>query len=174
MIFVFIFYRLRCRHGWRFFLFVYNVFMKIHVITIGKKHDLGLADAIAEYEKRLTKYTDFGWQIIPSSDIKKESEAIMKNIKADDFVIVLDDLGKQYSSSDFAELVSKQMSAGTKRLVFIIGGAYGVGEEVRVRANLIWSLGKLTFPHQLVRLILTEQIYRAHTIIKGEKYHHGE
>jgi len=148
--------------------------MKILCITIGKKHDSDIVEAIAEYEKRLTKYTDFSFQIIASSDIKKESEAILKNIKADDFVVLLDDKGKQFSSEDFAEVINKQMSAGTKRLVFIIGGAYGLGEEVKARANLVWSLSKLTFPHQLVRLILTEQIYRAYTIIKGEKYHHGE
>jgi 23S rRNA (pseudouridine1915-N3)-methyltransferase len=147
--------------------------MKIQIITIGKKHNEEVIRGIAEYEKRLTKYTDFTWQIIPSSDLKKETIAILKNLKADDVVILLDDQGQQFSSEKFSATINKEMSSGAKRLVFIIGGAYGVGEEVEARANIVWSLGLLTFPHQLVRLLLTEQIYRAFTIIKGEKYHHG-
>jgi 23S rRNA (pseudouridine1915-N3)-methyltransferase len=93
-------------------------------------------------------------------------------LQKDDFLVALDEHGKQFSSVALADFIEKQTTASTKNLVFLIGGAFGLDEEVLKRANFKWSLSQLTFPHQLVRLILAEQIYRACSIIRNEKYHH--
>lgn len=146
--------------------------MKITVITVGKKHDEAITQAINDYSKRLGKYANFDWQIIKTSDIQAESLKILSLIKPDDFCLLLDDQGKSMSSPQLAEFISREEMGGRKRLVVIIGGAYGFTDEVKQRANLVWSLSALTFPHQLVRLLVAEQLYRAYTIIKGERYHH--
>ena len=146
--------------------------MKILFITIGKQNDSSLSDAILDYTKRINNYFKTEWKIIPSSDIKKESENILKSIESDDYLVVLDERGKELSTIELADFIEKRMIASDKRIVFIIGGAYGVGEDVLQRANFKWSLSKLVFPHQIVRLILSETVYRAITVIKNEPYHH--
>lgn len=146
--------------------------MKIVVISVGKKHDDNVLGLITEYEKRLSKHTTIDWILIPSSDKQTEGEKILKNIKPDDRVILLDEKGQEESSVGLAKTIELEMIGGAKRSVFIIGGAYGVSAEVWQRADKKWSLGKLIFPHQLVRVILVEQIYRAFSIIHGEPYHH--
>jgi len=147
--------------------------MKILFITVGKQNDSSLSDAVFDYTKRINNYFKTEWKIIPSSDIKKESENILKSIDSDDYVVVLDDKGKELNTIELSQFIEKRMISGDKRVVFVIGGAYGVGEDVFVRANFKWSLSKLTFPHQLVRLILSESIYRAISVIKKEPYHHS-
>jgi 23S rRNA (pseudouridine1915-N3)-methyltransferase len=155
--------------------------MKITIFAIGKKHDAKLSSAIDEYTKRLSHYCPITWKLVDAKitasmnieDIKKtETEAIMNQLKPDDKVILLDETGTLLSSVENANALQKHLNKATKHLVFIIGGAFGVTDELKQRANFVWSLSPLVFPHQLVRLILIEQLYRGFTILAGEKYHH--
>lgn len=146
---------------------------KVTIISVGKRHDVSVKAGIDEYTTRVKRYLPLDWVLIPSSDVKTEGEAILKAVSKEDFCIVLDEEGVMYTSIKLAELVDERLTSSDKRIVFIIGGAYGFSSKVQDRANVVWSLGKLTFPHQLVRLLLVEQIYRTLTIIKGEKYHHA-
>ncbi|HTM93936.1 MAG TPA: 23S rRNA (pseudouridine(1915)-N(3))-methyltransferase RlmH, partial [Flavisolibacter sp.] len=139
-------------------------------------------EGIAEFTKRISKYFPVEWTIIPvpknagmlsEMDLKKrEGETILQWLKPDDYLIALDEHGKQFSSEGISEFLQERASASTKNLVFLIGGAFGLDAAVLKRAQMKWSLSQLTFPHQLVRLILAEQVYRACTILKNEKYHH--
>ena len=147
--------------------------MKMLFITIGKQNDSDIASAISDYTKRIDRYIKTEWKIIPSSDIKKESEFVLKGIDSDDYVVVLDDKGKELDTMELSQFIEKRMISGDKRVIFVIGGAYGIDENILKRANFKWSLSKLTFPHQLVRLILSESIYRAISVIKKEPYHHS-
>ena len=107
-------------------------------------------------------------------DLKKaEGESILHLLQTGDFLVLLDENGKQMSSEKLAVFIQKKANESTRNIIFLVGGAYGLDERVKKRANLIWSLSILVFPHQLVRLIVAEQIYRACTIIKNEKYHHS-
>ncbi len=134
------------------------------------------------YVSRLVHYVQFNLVEIPElknvsaltkDQIKeKEGALIMKNLKTSDDVILLDEHGRQYSSMEFARLIEDKMSRSGKDIVFVIGGAYGFSKEVYDRSNGLISLSKMTFSHQMVRTIFTEQLYRAFTIIKGEPYHH--
>lgn len=144
--------------------------MMIQVITMGKKHDEHLRDAIEEYSSRIGHVVKFGWKVIDGSIA---DESVLKHITSSDIVVVLHDSGKMWSTEDFALFLEKQMNESVKKLIFIIGGSYGVDAAVMNRANYIWSLSKLIFPHMLVRLIVAEQLYRAFSILKGSKYHHG-
>lgn len=156
--------------------------MKILFWSIGKAHDSYVKEGVAEFTKRISKYFPVEWTIIPvpknagmlsEMDLKKrEGETILQWLKQDDYLIALDEHGKQLSSEGLSEFLQERASASTKTLVFLIGGAFGLDAAVLKRAQLKWSLSQLTFPHQLVRLILAEQVYRACTIIKNEKYHH--
>lgn len=146
--------------------------MKFLFITIGKDNDKKLAESVTDYTKRINNYFKTEWKIIPSSDIKKESENVLKTIESGDYLVVLDERGKELSTIELADFIEKRMIASDKRIVFVIGGAYGVDEEVLQKANFKWSLSKLVFPHQIVRLILSETVYRAITVIKNEPYHH--
>jgi len=156
--------------------------MNIKLIVIGKTKSKFLLDGENEYQKRLKHYCKFSELIIP--DIKnggkiskkelkeKEGNLILASIKNSDYVILLDDKGLELSSTDFAEFLNKKMVSSTNELVFIIGGAFGFSESVYRGANTKLSLSKMTFSHQMVRMIFKEQLYRAFTILKGEKYHH--
>lgn len=150
--------------------------MTIKVIAIGKKHEKWVADGIARYETRLRKPWDLTWQYLPHSSLAEEaaraeeSRRILEKIDRDDYLILLDERGKMLSSPALSRVLQAQL--GFKRIVLVIGGAYGVDETVRARANTVWSLSDLVFPHQLVRLIVTEQIYRAGEIAAGRPYHH--
>ena len=146
--------------------------MKLTFITVGKQNDSGINSAVLDYTKRIEKYFKVEWKIIPTSDISKEGESILKTIEPSDFVTILDDKGKELNTIELSQFIEKRMSASLKRIIFVIGGAYGFHESVYKRANFTWSLSKLTFPHQLVRLILVESLYRAISVIKGEPYHH--
>lgn len=155
--------------------------MKITILAIGKKHDPKLESAISDYSKRLMHYTNFEWHLAEAKitqsmselEIKKyESDLLLKNIKSESRVILLDERGTKLDTLSFSEKIQTLKNSGQKDIVFLIGGAYGVNEDLMKRADFIWSLSPLVFPHQLVRLILIEQLYRAHTILAGEKYHH--
>ena len=152
------------------------------LIVIGKTKFKFLLDGENEYEGRLKHYCKFSKIIIP--DIKnagniskkelkeKEGRLILDSLKNSDYVILLDDKGITLSSIEFSNFLNKKMVSSANELVFIIGGAFGFSKEVYEKADLKMSLSKMTFSHQMVRLIFKEQIYRAFTILKGEKYHH--
>lgn len=146
--------------------------MKILLITVGRKNDPNISGAIEDFTSRIGHYASIEWKLVQPSDIAGESESIINALDKRDFVVLLDDKGKEMSTKEFAAFIDKRLLASTHRLVFIIGGAYGASEEVRKSSHTILSLSRMTFPHQLVRLIIIEQIYRAFTILKGEKYHH--
>ena len=144
--------------------------MNIQCITIGKKHDESLRDAIEDYTSRIGHVAKFEWKIV---DGTIADESLLKIIQPTDIVVVLHDSGKMWSTEDLPMFLEKQKNESVKKLVFIIGGSYGISEEVMKRANYTWSLSKLIFPHMLVRLIVAEQIYRAFSILEGSKYHHA-
>ena len=156
--------------------------MKFQIISIGKKHDKNLEEYILGFEKRIEANFDLKWNILNSEDnnnkkvqIKKESSKILDILnkeKGSNYIILLDERGKEKSTVELSNLFEKKMNSGIEKIIFIIGGAYGVGEEVKEKANLILGLSKLVFPHQLVRAIVVEQIYRCISILKNGKYHH--
>ena len=151
--------------------------MALRIIAVGKQHDKLLAAAIERYLTRLKKPYDVEWVLIPHSlsagtkAAEEESERIKKRLRPHDFVVVLDERGRLLSSPQLSEYIEAAISH-TQLPVFVIGGAYGVSAEFREQATLTWSLSPLVFPHQLVRLILVEQLYRAQTIARGDPYHH--
>ena len=156
--------------------------MKIKLIVVGKTNAKYLLEGEKEYEKRLKHYTKFEEIII--TDVKqsvklsenelkkKESKLILGKLENSDHVILLDDKGKSYSSVEFANFLQQKMNSSLKSLVFVVGGAFGFSDEVYQRANSKVSLSKMTFSHQMVRLIFKEQLYRGFSILRGEKYHH--
>lgn len=154
--------------------------MKIVCISVGKKHDSDIARAIDDYTQRLQRYATFEWQLLPPAKGKMgveetkrtEGPVIAAQLKDDDYVVLLDEDGRQLTSNGLADILDVLDMQSSKRIVFIIGGAYGVTDELKRRADVLWSLSDLTFPHQLVRLIFVEQLYRANTIRRGEPYHH--
>lgn len=158
--------------------------MKITVITVGKIKEKYLKDAIAEYSKRLSKYCkleivevadektpDNASDIVEDAIRSKEAERILKYVKDDAFIITLEINGKQLSSEELAEKINKLGVQGTSHIIFVIGGSIGLGQEVLQKSNFALSFSKMTFPHQLMRVILLEQIYRSYRIINGEPYH---
>ncbi len=156
--------------------------MKIQFLSVGKAHEAYVKEGIELFSKRISNYYSVEWKLIASPknasqlDIamlkEKEASIILEIIGKDDCLVLLDEKGKNYSSPQMAALITMQADKGIKQLLFLIGGAFGVTDAVVKRANFIWSLSNLVFPHQLVRLILAEQIYRACSIAKNEKYHH--
>lgn len=155
--------------------------MRIKLILNGKTEEAYLLDGIAIYVKRLKHYCSFEQLLIPSVKAgtmsveqlkEKEAELILKHIDNNDIMVLLDENGKQLSSIEFAEFIQKQQLSSVKNLVFVVGGPFGFAESVYKRSNVKLSLSKMTFSHQMIRLLFIEQLYRAFTIIKGEKYHH--
>ena len=156
--------------------------MKVTLLTVGKTNDLSFKNAISEYQKRLKFYISFDIEEIPSlkntknltedNQKQKEGELILKNLQDEDEVVLLDDKGSEFTSKQFASYIEKKSASGLKRLVFVVGGPYGFSQEVYQRADDKVSLSRMTFSHQMVRLVFTEQLYRAMTIIRGEPYHH--
>ncbi|MBQ8558849.1 MAG: 23S rRNA (pseudouridine(1915)-N(3))-methyltransferase RlmH [Tyzzerella sp.] len=158
--------------------------MRITVITVGKIKEKYLKDAIAEYSKRLSKYCkleivevadektpDNASEVVENSIRSKEAERILKYVKEDAYIITLEINGKQLSSEELADKINKLGVQGTSHIIFIIGGSIGLGEEVLKKSNYALSFSKMTFPHQLMRVIILEQIYRSYRIISGEPYH---
>ena len=147
--------------------------MKLVILSVGKEKDEASADLIRHFEIRILRYLPLEWIYIEHATTKeKEGEKILEHLKKEDYVVLLDEKGKDIKSEALAELIENRMVDSVRRMVFIIGGAYGVSEKIITRANYVWKLSSLVFPHMLVRVIVTEQLYRALTIIKGEKYHH--
>lgn len=141
----------------------------IRVIAGGKKHPSWLAETCAEYEKRLRKPFNLEWQFVEEEKLPEK----VAQLKADDFMILMDERGKILSSPEFTAALKAPLEMG-RNVVIVIGGAYGhFPSEMMTRANLVWSLSKLVFPHQICRLILSEQVYRAQEIYLEHQYHHA-
>lgn len=151
--------------------------MPIKIIAIGKKHVPWVEACVNDYQKRLRAPFVCSWELLPHSHLegnsarREESQRLLAHLKPDDVVVLLDERGQQLSSPHLSHYLSAQLDASAT-IVIIIGGAYGVDQTVFSRANLVWSLSKLVFPHQLVRAILIEQLYRAQQIRIGSPYHH--
>ena len=152
--------------------------MSIRILAVGKRHESWVAEGIERYEKRLKRPFDVEWVLLPHSAREgtaarqEESERLLERISDQEFVLLLDERGKQLDSSAFSHLILAPIEAA-KKVTIIIGGAYGVDERLHTRADFVLSLSPLVFPHQLVRLILTEQLYRAQEIAAGRPYHHS-
>ncbi len=156
--------------------------MKVILTAVGKTNNLNFKNAISDYQKRLKFYIPFEVEELPDikntksmteeEQKKREGEMLLKFFQEGDEVILLDDKGEEFTSMKFSAYIEKKTLSGLKRLVFVIGGPYGFSPEVYDRANGKVSLSKMTFSHQMVRLIFVEQLYRAMTILKGEPYHH--
>ena len=150
----------------------------IKIVAIGRKHETWIADGVERYQKRLKAPWNAEWILLPHSAREglaareEESERILAKLTPGDFVILLDERGKLLDSPALSRQLEQVFTMG-KVPVIIIGGAYGVDDSVAARANLTWSLSPLVFPHQLVRLIVAEQLYRAGGIAAGHPYHHG-
>lgn len=142
----------------------------IRIIAVGKKHESWIVDGLERYQKRLRAPFDAEWVLLPYSDLETESQAILARIKADEYVILLDERGQNVGSVELSDKLSTIFT--TKSVTIVIGGAYGVNRAVQSRADFIWSLSKLVFPHMLVRLLLIEQLYRAQEIHHNRPYHH--
>ncbi|MEO6330081.1 MAG: 23S rRNA (pseudouridine(1915)-N(3))-methyltransferase RlmH [Ginsengibacter sp.] len=157
--------------------------MKIQLWSVGKAHEPYVKEGIDLFTNRISHYYPVEWQLIsspkhaavlPAIDLKKtESENILRLLLPEHILVVLDEKGKQISSEKLAGFIQQKANESARNIIFLIGGAYGLDDKILTRANLKWSLSTLVFPHQLVRLILAEQIYRACTIIRNEKYHHS-
>ncbi len=156
--------------------------MKIQFWSIGKPHEKYIKEGVEDFTNRISRYYKVEWIIIPpmkntatlsETDLKKqEGETIIEWLKDDDYLVLLDERGKNISSEELSNMIQQRANESAKKVVFLIGGAFGVSDKIAKRANFTWSLSKLVFPHMLVRLILAEQVYRACTILRNEKYHH--
>lgn len=152
--------------------------MSITVVAVGKKHESWVTEGIERYAKRLRRPFDLRWRLLPHSSKAddaardEESAKILRTLRPNQHVILLDERGTNLSSPALANHLQKQFDSG-REVVLVIGGAYGVSSELSSRADFTWSLSKLVFPHQLVRLILAEQLYRAQEIAGGRPYHHS-
>lgn len=156
--------------------------MKILLWSIGKPHESYVKEGVEDFTKRISKYYPVEWKIFPAArqatntteaDIKKqEAQVILNALQKEDYLVLLDERGKLMSSPQLASFIESRANSSTKHLIFFIGGAFGVNDQIASRANHSWSLSPLVFPHQLVRLMLSEQLYRACSIIRNEKYHH--
>lgn len=150
----------------------YNT-MKLLILSVGKEKDGPSFELAQRFETRILRYLPLEWVYFPHESTKeKEGEKILAVIKKEDYVVLLDEKGVELKSEGVAELVENRMVDSVKRMVFVIGGAYGVSSDIHKRANYTWKLSLLVFPHMLVRIIVLEQLYRAMTILRGEKYHH--
>jgi len=156
--------------------------MKIKLLLVGKTTDESIRKIESDYEKRISRYTSFESIVIDNSAIRtvpepvirlKEGELILKRVAPGDHLILLDERGKTYSSVQFAAEVNNWMTSSKKTVILTIGGAYGFSDDVKKRANGLVSLSSMTFSHQIVRVIMLEQLYRAFTILNNEPYHHA-
>ncbi len=156
--------------------------MKLVLLMTGKTDEAWLRDGISGFEKRIVRYAPFEMVMLP--DIKKtgslpaekikqkEGEKILAYLKSDDYVIILDEHGKTYNTIELSSFLQNLMASSKKRLIFIVGGAWGVHSAVKARADHQLSLSELTFSHQVVRLLFTEQLYRSLSVLAGDPYHH--
>lgn len=151
--------------------------MTVRILAVGKRHESWVSEGIDRYGRRLRKPFDVSWQLLPHSSREgeaaraEESERILARADAGAFLVLLDERGRNVDSPELARTLQGAFDAG-RAVTVVIGGAYGVDDRVRERADFVWSLSRLVFPHQLVRLILAEQLYRAQEIAAGRPYHH--
>ncbi|HRO30363.1 23S rRNA (pseudouridine(1915)-N(3))-methyltransferase RlmH [Citricoccus sp.] len=151
--------------------------MSVRILAVGKKHESWVSEGIDRYSKRLKKPFDLSWQLLPHSSREgdaaraEESARILAKVDGRDHLILLDERGTGFDSPGLARHLQGRFDLG-QQVTLVIGGAYGVDASVHERADTVWSLSKLVFPHQLVRLILAEQLYRAQEIAGGRPYHH--
>ena len=156
--------------------------MEITLIVIGKTNAKYLIEGLDEYTRRLKHNITYNINILPdikntknlTEEQQKETEGklILNALKPGDFLVLLDERGKEFSSMQFSDYLQRKMNSGLRRLVFVVGGPYGFSKDVYNKADEKLSLSKMTFSHEMIRLFFTEQIYRAMTIIRGEPYHH--
>jgi 23S rRNA (pseudouridine1915-N3)-methyltransferase len=156
--------------------------MKIVLTVVGKTTDQHFVASIQEYVGRISHYVPFALEVIPElkgtknlsekEQKDREGELILKSFQPGDYIVLLDEHGRERRSIEFAQWIQKKMSAGPKRLVFVVGGPYGFSEAVYAAAQEKVSLSQMTLSHQMIRLLFVEQIYRAMTILNGEPYHH--
>lgn len=155
--------------------------MKILFWSVGRAHEPLLKESIEAYSKRIANYFPVEWTLIPppknaslpeAEQKKTEGSAIKQLLKEGDYLVALDGRGATLTSETLSRFIQQRATESARRLIFLIGGAYGLDKTVLDAARFTWSLSPLTFPHQLVRLIVAEQIYRACTILRNEKYHH--
>lgn len=156
--------------------------MDILLISVGKISSTWINEGVESFNSRINKYIKYQTKGLPdiknakslSKDKIKEEEGklILNELIPSDFVVILDERGKEYTSRGFAEWIEKQMVSGRKRLIFVIGGPYGFSREVYARADIKIALSEMTFTHEMAKLFITEQIYRSMTILRGEPYHH--
>ncbi len=156
--------------------------MKVRFLVVGKTTDKYLLPGIEDYNKRLNRYCNYEYLELPGIRLgksatayetkRKEEEIILSKLEKSDFLVLMDEKGREFTSRGFENFLTKHQMSGTKKIVFLIGGAYGFSENIYARANSKIALSQMTFTHQMVRLIFTEQLYRAFTISKSEKYHH--
>jgi 23S rRNA (pseudouridine1915-N3)-methyltransferase len=153
--------------------------LKLSILSVGKANESYIKEGVDQFTKRIGHYYPLDWQLIAPSKLtdplqikKAEAINILKTLTTTDILILLDEKGKMLSSPGLANLIQQKANQSAQRIVFLIGGAYGVDEEIKKRANFMWSLSELVFPHMLARLILVEQVYRACSILANEKYHH--
>ena len=153
--------------------------MKLSILSVGKAHESYIKEGVDQFTKRIGHYYPIEWQLITPSKLtepaqikKAEAVNILKTLNSTDVLVLLDETGKMLNSPGLAKLIQQKANQSAQRIVFLIGGAYGVDAEIKSRANFTWSLSELVFPHMLVRLLLAEQVYRACSILANEKYHH--
>lgn len=156
--------------------------MKITLLTIGKNSDKKIEELISRYVERLKFYVKYDNLSLPDVKLSKnestekqkqlEGASVLSSVKPSDFVILLDERGREYTSREFANFIESHMINATRDIVFVVGGPYGFSQEVYDRANSLISLSKMTLTHEMARLFFVEQLYRAFTIIRGENYHH--
>jgi 23S rRNA (pseudouridine1915-N3)-methyltransferase len=156
--------------------------MKLQLWSVGKDHEAYVRAGVEDFSKRISRYYPVEWTILPPprnagilslTDLKKkEGDMILDGLTKDDYLVALDEKGKQMTSEGLADFIQARANDSIRNLIFLIGGAYGLDERVLQKASHKWSLSQLTLPHQLVRLVLAEQLYRACTIQRNEKYHH--
>lgn len=156
--------------------------MKTSLLVVGKTVDKQLVKLEEEYQNRLRHYLTFSMQVVPElkatkhlskgEQLEREADLLLRQVEPGDEVVLLDEKGRERTSVEFASFLEQKLLASTRRLVFVVGGPYGFAERVYQRANGLMSLSRMTFSHQMVRVIFLEQLYRAMTIIRGEPYHH--
>jgi len=153
--------------------------LKLSILSVGKAHESYIKEGVDQFTKRIGHYYPIDWQLITPSKLtepvqikKAEAVSILKTLNSTDVLVLLDETGKMLNSPGLAKLIQQKANQSAQRIVFLIGGAYGVDAEIKSRANFTWSLSELVFPHMLVRLLLAEQVYRACSILANEKYHH--
>jgi len=156
--------------------------MKIVLLQTGKTTERYLRDGLAIYEERIRRYSPFETVSLPEIKLTRnmpeeeqklrEAAQMLRFFRDDDFIVILDERGKEFSTVEFSSWLGKSLMISKKRILFVIGGPWGFSDEIRSRADLAMSLSRMTFSHQMVRLLFLEQLYRAFTVIRGEPYHH--